>query len=353
MTPRITVVMAVRDGDRSLAAAVDSILSQSFSNFELVVVDDGSRDTTPQLLAEYAKRDPRVRVLSQGPQGIAAALNRGLSASRSAIIARLDADDVALPDRLRRQLSFLESHPEILLLGSWAIRIDAVGRRTGVLKPPTQHSALLRALGRDNSFVHSSVMYRKSDVVGLGGYRAAFEAAEDYDLWLRLSERGQIANLAEPLVCYRTHEESITWRSQVWQAFSVRIAKRSARFRLERTHDPFSGACGPPDWSARGSFFAEEASIFRFLELSDAAGFEGIDPSGVDVGAFTDKVPLLTHRERKLGQQAALNILKHRRPLSSLTVLRLISLFVRLHPLRALKLGASLFASKARYGAHP
>jgi hypothetical protein len=185
-------------------------------------------------------------------------------------------------------------------------------------------------------------MYRAATVRRLGGYRAAFEAAEDYDLWLRFSEVGEVANLAEPLIHYRYHEDSITWRQELRQAFSVRLAKRAAQFRRSTGQDPADALVAPPDWWAiisQTAFFAEDSRIFQFLELSDGALASTADLSRIDLQAFVGQVPLLTHRERKLGQRALVNLLGRAGRPTSLSSVRLVSLFVRLHPARALVLG--------------
>ena len=253
MTPKVTVLMAVRDGGRLLGAAIDSVLSQTFSDLEFLVVDDGSRDATHDLLAEYARQDSRVRILQQPARGLVSALNRGIAAARAPIIARLDADDIALPERIAHQTRYLDENPDVVLLGSWAVRINEDERPNRLLTPPTEHSAIMRALLRDNPFIHSSVAYRTAAVQRLGGYRAAFEVAEDYDLWLRLLEMGKGANLAKPLIHYRFHKQSVSWRNQLRQAFSVRLAKRAAQFRRSSGQDPAEGIVDAPDWWAMKS----------------------------------------------------------------------------------------------------
>jgi GT2 family glycosyltransferase len=342
MTPQVTVLLAVRDGERTLGAAIDSVLSQMFSDLELLVVNDGSGDATSNLLAEYARQDSRVRILQQPARGLVSALNRGIAAARAPIIARLDADDIALPERIAHQMRYLDENPDVVLLGSWAVRIIEDGRPNGLLKPPIDHSAIVRALARDNPFIHSSVAYRTAAVQRLGGYRTAFEAAEDYDLWLRFSETGKVANLAEPLIHYRFHKASESWRNELRQAFSVRLAKRAAQFRRSTGQDPAEVLVDPPDWWAVKShtaFFAEDSRIFQFLELSDAALASTADLSRIDLQAFVDRVPLLTHRERKLGQYALLNLLGRAGRPASLSSTKLVSLFIRLHPARAFVLG--------------
>jgi len=199
--PRVSVVLAVRDGEPWVGDAVRSILGQTLTELELVAVDDGSTDDTPRTLAGFV--DARVRVARRAHQGLARSLNDGVSLARAPLIARLDADDVAAPERLARQLAFLDAHPEVGLLGTGAIEIDAAGREVGCVMPPAADADIRRALIRRNVFVHSSVMLRRQILADGGGYDATFPVAQDYDLWLRLARITRLANLPEPLVVRR------------------------------------------------------------------------------------------------------------------------------------------------------
>jgi len=201
MTPAVSVLMSVHDGAPGVAEAIDSVLGQTAGDLELIVVDDGSTDTTPALLARV--RDPRVRVVSQARTGLTRALNRALALARAPLVARLDADDVALPERLERQRAFLERTPEVGLLGTAAREVDAGGRLVRVVQPPVDDASLRRALIRANPFVHSSVMIRRALLVDAGGYDETLPVAQDYDLWMRLARVTRLANLADVLVVRR------------------------------------------------------------------------------------------------------------------------------------------------------
>jgi glycosyltransferase involved in cell wall biosynthesis len=199
--PTVSAVMAVHNGAAWVAEAVRSLLDQTLSDLELIVVDDASSDGTAEVLARLA--DPRLRVRRTPRLGLTRALNEGLGLARAPLVARLDADDVAVPDRLARQVVFMQARPEVGVLGSAAREIDGAGRERAVVRPPTEDADIRRALIRRNVFVHSSVMLRRGLVVDAGGYDPAFPVAQDYDLWLRLAPRTRLANLAEPLVVRR------------------------------------------------------------------------------------------------------------------------------------------------------
>jgi len=338
MTPRISVLMPVRDGARWLGAAVASIQEQTFADFELIIVDDGSADSTQAIIAASVRVDPRVRVLRQERLGLVAALNRGLAEARGTLIARLDADDLSAPQRLARQSDYLESHPEIGLIGSWADTINEQGAVTGTLQPEATPDALAVLLMRKNPLLHSSIMLRASVLKNVGAYRPAFQGAEDYDLWLRIAEVSKIANLPERLLSYRVHPENVTHSARVRQLFSTRLAQRAAQARRRQLPDPSAALVTPPDWLAPESlespFYGDMARLFRFLALADAFAIVG----AVDISPLSDRAIELTHAERHLAQLALLNLLKQGITLPGTSRAAWLGQFIRLHPLRALKL---------------
>ncbi len=226
-TPVVSILLPVHNGGPMLRESVESLLHQTWTDWELVAVNDGSTDGSGDVLRSYA--DSRIRVLDNPENmGLIASLNRGLAACRGELVARQDADDVSHPERLALQVRLLKRRPDLALLGSAAWRIDIQGNRLGAHDVPCSHRALLWALLFDNPFVHTSVLFRKSVVCDeLGGYHPDFVAAEDYDLWARIAARYPVANLAERLVFYREHGTSITRTrfAQMNQA-SARISAR-------------------------------------------------------------------------------------------------------------------------------
>lgn len=339
--------MPVRDGGPFLREALDSVLGQTRGDLELIAVDDGSTDDTPAILAEAARRDSRVRVLSTGGRGLVAALEMAVAAARGDCLARLDADDVAMPDRLARQLAVMEARPGLGLLGSWAETIDAAGRPIGRLTPETDPQRLAALLQRTNPFIHSSLILRTDLVRRLGGYRAAFEAAEDYDLWLRIAEVAEVANLPEPLIRYRWHGGNVTSRKEVRQCFSVRLAQCAAAARRAGGADPAAALTEPPDFCAPGceaTFFADDARLYRVLVLADP---QVPPPSGpLDLAPLLRPSPPLTHRERKLAQKALAALLTRPAIAGGIGKARLLWLAARLHPARAAALAWRALAGR-------
>jgi len=199
--PAVSVLMAVRDGAPWVAEAVASVLGQTAGDFELIVIDDGSTDATPALLASV--RDERLRVERRAAAGLTASLNRALVLARAPLVARLDADDLALPERLARQRAYLAAHPDVGLVGGGVRELDADGREVAVRVPPASDAALRAALIRRNPFVHSAVMVRRALVEKVGGYDESVPVAQDYDLWMRLARVTRLASLPEVVVVRR------------------------------------------------------------------------------------------------------------------------------------------------------
>lgn len=199
--PAVSVVMTVHNGEPWLGEALDSVLAQTFQDFELIVVDDGSTDGTPATLQRRADR--RIRVIRQRQTGQTPALNVALRQAGAPLIARMDADDVALPERLTRQVAFLDAHPSVGLLGTGSHEISPDGARLSTHVPPVDDRSIRRVLIRKNPFVHSAVMFRRAAVDAAGLYDESFVVAQDYDLWLRMSRVTRLANLPEPLVLRR------------------------------------------------------------------------------------------------------------------------------------------------------
>lgn len=300
----VSVILPVRNAEQWLEPSIRSLLQQSLRDFEIVAVDDGSTDSSFGILDGYSKQDPRVMVVRQGKLGLVAALNRGISEAQGAFIARLDADDQALPNRLEKQLRYLLENPAVGLIGSWAQEIDEKGRALGRRTPETDATKLASMLRTANPFVHSAVMMRREVVDRVGGYRTAFEGAEDYDLWLRMAEVAQISNIPEILVLYRVHEASVSERAAMRQAFSIRLAQCSASMRRATGADPADTLTAPPDWhsSLDSLFFSDWAALYRIIDWR--AAHPDREADRLKLTMLTAQIATLNHAERILAAKA-------------------------------------------------
>jgi glycosyltransferase involved in cell wall biosynthesis len=223
--PRITVLMSVYNGARYFRASIDSILRQTFADFEFLIVDDGSTDETMQILRSY--RDERIKIVRNEKNiGLTKSLNRGLVLASGEYIARQDADDISLPDRLQKQVAFMETHSGVVLLGTQAKLIDARGRRRrltaiGCYKA-TSSECLRWQMMFDAGFFHTSVMFRREPLMAMtGGYNERFVTGQDADLWSRLPLECEIRNLNEALVCFRVHRDSMSFGVHRWSQQSI------------------------------------------------------------------------------------------------------------------------------------
>lgn len=238
----VTVLMPVRNGARFLQAAVASILAQSLPKFEFIICDDGSSDDTPQMLARFAESDARIRIITLPLSGLVDALNIGMQAARTAWVARMDADDVAWPDRLAAQFAAAARHPGAAAIGSaWRI-IDRNGRPGEIVRPPTEPAAIADLLLERNCLAHPTMLLNRQAVIEVGGYRAAFRQAEDYDLWLRLSEFSELHAVPEPLLDYREHALQVSQRGLEQRILAELGAQVAARVRRRGEADPAAGA---------------------------------------------------------------------------------------------------------------
>ena len=190
-SPQVTVLMSVFNDERFVVQAIESILAQDFVDFELVIVDDGSTDQTSGILRDFAARDRRILVHRQTNAGTTAAANRGLSLAKGELVARLDSDDVSFPYRLREQVEYLSAHPDVGLIGGGSEIIDTEGLVIGVRNIVARDP--MSVLHHRCIYQQSDVMFRRELVLRLGGYREKFRNAQDYDLWLRISESAGIA----------------------------------------------------------------------------------------------------------------------------------------------------------------
>ena len=230
--PWVSVVLPVYNGSTYLRAAIDSVLAQTFDRFELIVVDDGSTDESPQIVKTYVERDPRVRLVSRPNTGIVGALNDGLAVARADLIARMDADDIALPQRFAKQVRFLQQHDSVVIVGGAYEVIDEKSRPLTVLSPPQSDDELQpKALAGHTCICHPTVMMRREAVEAVGGYHEPYRDAEDLDLYLRLGERGELANVPDVVLRYRMHAGSVSGQRAASQR---EVSRRACEAAWER-----------------------------------------------------------------------------------------------------------------------
>jgi glycosyltransferase involved in cell wall biosynthesis len=247
------------NAERYVRSAVASVLDQTFRDLELVVVDDGSFDRSAELVR--AVPDPRVRLLQNSDRlGVPLARNRALAEARGVYVAFMDSDDVSRPDRIARQVAFLEERPDVGLVGSWAELIDEGGRVFGSMEMPCDPETIRRMLLRSNCFVNSAVTARRSCLERVGGFRPHPHLAEDYDLYLRASEHFPLANLAAVLLSYRVHPAQLT-SSRIP---TVRRCADAARTDAIRRRLALGWAVHPDDYpvtSIAGRLAARERTV--------------------------------------------------------------------------------------------
>jgi glycosyltransferase involved in cell wall biosynthesis len=240
-TIAVTVLIPAWNAAGFIAEAIDSIRLQTFREFELLIVDDGSTDATREIVAARAAEDPRIRLLARPHRGPSAAANAGLAKCRSPIVARMDADDICLPGRLEQQVAWLAQHPEVAAVGGAASNLYPDGRLEPAPAPPLSPDAVRAALASGNCMFNNTVTFRRDALLAAGGYRSAFDTAEDYDLWLRLSERADVANLPEVFVHYRRHPGQVTSLYRPRQDALAELARTAAERRRAGAPDPFDG----------------------------------------------------------------------------------------------------------------
>ena len=282
--PSLTVIMPAFQAAATIERAIASVVAQTFTDWELIVVDDASTDQTAAIAEHWAARDPRIRVIRQEQnQGAAAAMNRGWQSTRAPFIAIHDADDESLPGRLAAQLAFMQSHPEVQVLGGGAQFVDEAGRTLAWVRHPSEHAELAARRWRQSPFVHSTVVMRREFLIATGGYQAGMRLAEDYDLWMRGFASGlyRYHNLREVLVIYRT---------RAVQRWKMIRASAGARIKAgRREHQQITG------WTAAARILLngglEQSRIFVLRNA--LKNFFGSEPAALSrVGPSIDTLPL-------------------------------------------------------------
>ena len=242
--PLISVILPVFNGGAYLAQAVESVLTQTLADFELIIINDGSTDNSWEIIQNYAREDGRIKAFSQTNKGLVATLNRGLGKARGAYLARMDSDDICFEHRFAAQAKALDDRPELGVVGGALALIDGEGRI--VSKQTYPHGKRLKErLLYGSLLCHPLAMGRVELFRKVGGYRAYYRHCEDYDLWLRLSRLTELDNLTEILLFYRMHEANITSKHATTQIFGTLMAQGVYLIAL-RTGRDITAELAPP-----------------------------------------------------------------------------------------------------------
>jgi hypothetical protein len=239
-TPLVSVAMVVCNVDRFLAEAIESVLGQTFREFEFIIVDFGSTDRSKSIISKYAATDSRIRFHEIPHCGLAEARNAACFRAQGKYIAIVDADDVSLPNRLLWEVEFMEIHQEVGVVGGAVECIDAAGKTVIAWGNPTTDRDIRSALLERCPFFQPTVLMRRDAFADMGGYRGPFAPAEDYDLWLRISERFQVANLERTVLKYRIHPNQVSVRKMAQQSLGFLAAQLAASSRREGLPDPLT-----------------------------------------------------------------------------------------------------------------
>lgn len=234
--PMVSVVMSVFNGKAHMKEAVDSILNQTFSDFEFIIVDDDSTDGSSEILDKYSKKDERIKIIHQKNTGLTKALNIGISQAQGEFIARMDDDDVSLPDRFEKELEYLNDHPDVALVSCFAKVINEKGEIVGEHKPPIDHETIKKMSFFSGQICHPAVMFRKKIFDELGGYNEKFRYAQDYELWFRFIGKSAVANIPDFLFLWRASKHGISSKNKNEQR---RFAQRARAKAIKSGIYPF------------------------------------------------------------------------------------------------------------------
>ncbi len=238
--PLVTVSMSAFNAAAFLPEAIESVLAQTFGDFEFLIVNDGSTDGSGDVIDSYARKDSRIAALHQENIGLVRSLNRMTDVAKGRWLARIDADDACLPDRLEKQIAFLTANPEVGIVGSNAYIVDTSGKELARpdVSRPLVHEEIVANFKEGVNLHHPTIMVETDLLRKAGGYRAPFRFAQDYDLYLRLLPHTRMANLPDPLIRYRVHSEQASTKHLFEQTLSAVVAWYSHEARLAGRPDP-------------------------------------------------------------------------------------------------------------------
>ncbi len=235
--PRVSTIMSVYNARQFLDESIQGILSQTFKDFEFIIINDGSTDNSLNIIKNYAKQDKRIILIENKKNiGLTKSLNKGLRITRGKYIARIDADDIALPERLEKQYKYLEEHQDIFLIGGAALVIDKNEKEIKKYKPIVNENKLKRLLKERNAIYHPTIMFRNEGFL----YREKFYYSQDYDFYLEmLSEEKRLVNISDFLIKYRMSSEAVSFSQRAKQKLFANKAKEFYRQRLKYGKDEY------------------------------------------------------------------------------------------------------------------
>ncbi len=221
----ISIIMSVYNAEKYLKESLESILSQTYKNFEFIIVEDCSSDSSLNILKEYAMQDQRIILIENKRNlGLTKNLNKAIKISKRKYIARMDADDISEKNRLEEQIKFLENNHEIDILGTFSKNINELGEVIGRRKAPIKHEDILKLLPKVNPIAHPTVMFRKSSLKQIGGYNEAYRKCQDYELWFRAASFGlKMHNIPNFLMKYRMNDNYVTRKSWEYRKTDIKI----------------------------------------------------------------------------------------------------------------------------------
>jgi glycosyltransferase involved in cell wall biosynthesis len=291
--PLVSIILPIYNAERFLRQAIDSVIGQTYTDFELLAIDDGSTDRSREILASYA--DKRLKVLcNNGNLGLIYSLNFGLATACGEFVARMDADDISQPTRLEEQVDFLRKYHDVALVGTAMEEIDENNEHLGCVYYPVENSEIQQRLLSKSCFCHPSVMFRRDAVLNVGGYRSEFMYAEDYDLWLRLSEKYKLANLGRELLRYRIHMSQTCFTKQAYQYKATQYCISEALRRRGILDENVRKKYLHTGWDRATA--AERTIGANFIDFANAFGMRGLYSDALHASGMAVRYSPLSHR---------------------------------------------------------
>ena len=236
---KVSILMSAFNSENFISKSIESVINQSYSNYERIIVDDGSNDSTKEIIKMYSHNNSKIKLFSKSNSGITESLNYGLSFCQGECIARLDSDDLCHVERLKKQINLAESSKKIGLVGSDAIFINKLDQNLFYFSYPTTHNDLKNnLLSCSKFFPHSSAFYNRKLIESLGGYRKRAGMSEDWDLWLRIADKKEMKNINQPLVKIRIHDDQVSNKNHLQHAYDTRTVIIANILNKRKKYDP-------------------------------------------------------------------------------------------------------------------